>query len=128
MVGRVLAALLLSTTALPCLSSVAVAEDAQFFENASDLTFECNAWPYIVSNQRHNEAQVTGATQCLAYVTAVADTLIRAKAACIPLDVKLGQLLERVSDALNTDADKTPHPAAGIVAKALTTAYPCKSP
>lgn len=67
---------------------------------------------------------------CVGYVTGIADVLerndVNGLVACVPDDAVAGDLVERALAYLRAHPDRLGFGAAGLVADALATAYPCR--
>jgi hypothetical protein len=72
----------------------------------------------------------TATSICIGYVDAIADVMaanaINGFSACIPLTVRNPQLLDVVNQYLRANPAERHRAAAGLVAAALSAAFPCR--
>lgn len=98
---------------------------------ALTMTTEIGAAAYVNAQQLHEECsdQRAGNYACLIYTTAIADvmstTVVNNFRACIPHDVTSEQLRDVVAKWLADHPEMRHYAAAGVVAEALQTAFPC---
>jgi Ssp1 endopeptidase immunity protein Rap1a len=71
-----------------------------------------------------------GPLLCLGYVTAIMDVLsvsaVNRFKACVPTDADMNQIMDVVKFFIRDHAEKRHLVAAGLVAEALATAFPCQ--
>lgn len=94
---------------------------AQYFDG-NTLHFRC---------QQERETAMVRWTDCLGYVSGVADVMsgrnaINGVQACIPRGTSRNQLKDVVVDWLRRHPEHRHHNAGGLVAAALAEAYPCR--
>jgi hypothetical protein len=68
---------------------------------------------------------------CIGYIEGVADvlssgTVLHGFKACFPVDLITGQLLDVVKNWIERNPEKLHYSAPGLVASALSSAFPCK--
>jgi hypothetical protein len=68
---------------------------------------------------------------CYGYVVGITDALgggasIAGRSACIPLDVKIRQIMDIAKQFLTSHPEKRQYAADSLVAEALAQAFPCK--
>ncbi len=77
-----------------------------------------------------NEDPGEGLAVCVGYVAGIADVLlmdsVRGRRACMSLSVMTEQMVDAVRRWLEAHPDDRRYAANGLVAEALSTAFPCK--
>lgn len=67
---------------------------------------------------------------CIGYVTAITDVLsvraVNGFKACVPTDANMDQVIDVIKFFIRDHAEKRHLVAAGLVAEALATAFPCR--
>jgi hypothetical protein len=88
---------------------------------------------YKNCDARNSEGQVSqsvSAGMCMGYVVAIMDVLsvraVNGFKACVPTDANMNQIMDVVKFFIRDHAEKRHLVAAGLVAEALATAFPCQ--